>query len=192
VHHLNVVAGAVFTYPVAAGVPSSTLAAMDWKIAFTCGHAAGIASRHDRWAEARAIFTTRDAGADEENAFIGQIFCAAVGIGKQRVTAVDDDISRFKVGHHLLVVWSTESPALTISMMRRGRLSRLANSTMEWAPTTFAPFASLAMKSSTLETVRLKTATLKPWSFHVEDKVLPHDSEAIRPISHDAFGIKIS
>jgi hypothetical protein len=42
VDHLDVVACAVFADPVAAGVPSSTLAAMDWKMSLTCGHAAGL------------------------------------------------------------------------------------------------------------------------------------------------------
>ena len=72
---------------------------------------------------------------------------------------------------------------------RRGRLSRRANSSMECAPTTCVPFASLARNSSTLATVRLKTATLKPWSFMLRTRFCPMTARPMRPISHDASGI---
>ncbi len=55
---------------------------------------------------------------------------------------------------------STGAPAFTISMIRRGRLSSLTSSSMEWAPITLVPLASLARNSSTFAVVRLKTATV--------------------------------
>jgi 6-phosphogluconate dehydrogenase (decarboxylating) len=51
------------------------------------------------------------------------------------------------------------------------------------------PLASLAMKSSTLETVRLKTATLKPWSFMLRTRFCPMTARPIRPISHNAEAV---
>ncbi len=58
------------------------------------------------------------------------------------------------------MVWSTTSPAFTMIITRRGDFSSPHNSSMECAPTTCVPLASFWMKSSTLETVRLNTATL--------------------------------
>src|ERR1035438_9303699 len=75
-------------------------------------------------------------------------------------------------------------------MMRRGLFSRAASSSTEWAPTTWVPFASLARKSSTLETVRLNTATLKPWSFMLRTRFCPMTARPIRPISHVGSGIQ--
>ena len=70
---------------------------MDWKMSFTCGPGCGIAAGHDGGAVARAFFAAGDAGADEENAFLGECFGAAVGIGEVRVAAVDDDVALFEV-----------------------------------------------------------------------------------------------
>ena len=52
---------------------------------------------------------------------------------------------------------------------------------MECAPTTCVPLASLSRNSSTLETVRLKTATLIAVVVHVEDQILAHDGQADQP-----------
>ena len=90
------------------------------------------------------------------------------------------------------IIWSTVSPAFTINITRRGRFSRLASSSIECAPTTAVPLASLARKSSTFETVRLNTATLNPWSFMLRTRFCPITARPIRPISHDASGMFFS
>ncbi len=61
-----------------------------------------IAAGHDRGAEARAFFAAGDAGADEEDAFLGQVLGAAVGVGEEGVAAVDDDVARFKIRQHVV------------------------------------------------------------------------------------------
>src|SRR6185503_17044061 len=48
-------------------------------------------------AAARAFFTDGDTGDDEENAFGGEVAGAARGISEERIAAVDDDVSSFKV-----------------------------------------------------------------------------------------------
>src|SRR5437899_5249563 len=73
-----------------------------------------------------------------------------------------------------------------MSMMRRGFLSSPTISSMECAPMTFVPLASLLRKSSTFETVRLKATTVKPWSFMFKIKFWPITASPIRAIS--AFG----
>src|SRR5208337_5284780 len=73
-----------------------------------------------------------------------------------------------------------------------GRFSKPASSSIECAPTTSVPFASLAIKSSTFETVRLNTATLNPRSFMLRTRFCPITARPIRPISHDASGILFS
>ena len=88
------------------------------------------------------------------------------------------------------IIWSTVSPAFTISITRRGRFSRLVSSSIECAPTTSVPFASFAIKSSTFETVLLNTATLNPWSFMFRTRFCPITASPIRPISHTASAIR--
>src|SRR5450631_2760143 len=93
-------------------------------------------------------------------------------------------------GNKCSIIWSTVSPALTINITRRGRFSRLVSSSIVCAPTTWVPLASSAKKSSTLDTVRLKTATLKPWSFMLRTKFCPMTARPIRPISQIGSGIQ--
>ena len=57
---------------------------------------------------------------------------------------------------------STAFPALTMIMTLRGRFRRDTNSSTERAPRMFFPLARPFTKSSTLEIVRLKAATVKP------------------------------
>ena len=78
---------------------------------------------------------------------------------------------------------STAWPALTISMTRRGFLSRPTISSMEWAPMTLVPLASLVEESSTLETVRLKATTVNPWSFMLRIRFWPITASPITAIS---------
>src|SRR5208283_3339874 len=63
-------------------------------------------------------------------------------------------------------------------------------SSMEWAPMTLVPLASLARKSSTFETVRLKAATVKPWSFMFKIRFWPITASPITAIS--ALGSMLS
>src|SRR2546430_6465839 len=78
---------------------------------------------------------------------------------------------------------STGGRALTSIMTRRGRLRALTISSSECAPMTFAPLASLPRNSSTLETVRLKATTLKPWSFMLRMRFWPMTAKPMRAIS---------
>src|SRR5690348_14183425 len=61
------------------------------------------------------------------------------------------------------------------------------NSATLWAPLTSVPAASFFRKSSTLETVRLNTATLYPWSFMFNTRFCPMTAKPIRPISQLPF-----
>src|ERR1035438_5207938 len=70
-----------------------------------------------------------------------------------------------------------------MSMTRRGFFSRPIISSMEWAPMTLVPLASLLRKSSTFETVRLKAATVNPWSFMFKIRFWPITASPITAIS---------
>ena len=91
-------AGAVFAHPVAAGSSVFDLGGDGLEDVLDVRPGGGIAAGHDGGAAARALFAAGDAGADEEDAFFGQIFGAAVGVGKERVAAVDDDVAGFEMG----------------------------------------------------------------------------------------------
>jgi len=90
---------------------------------------------------------------------------------------------RSSCGMSLSMNSSTGEPALTSNITRRGRLSLETNSSMLWAPIMLIPAAGPSTKSSTLETVRLNTATVKPWSAMFITRFLPITARPIRPIS---------
>ena len=54
-----------------------------------------VAAGHDRRAFERALFTARHAGADEAQAFLGQILRAADGVREIAVATVDDYVAGF-------------------------------------------------------------------------------------------------
>ena len=76
------------------------------------------------------------------------------------------------------IIWSTVSPALTISMTRRGRLSRPANSSMEWAPTTCGSLGFVGQKVVHFGDGAVEDGNFEAVVVHVEDKILSHDGEA--------------
>ena len=78
---------------------------------------------------------------------------------------------------------STGLPAMTSNIMRRGFLSLATNSSMLCAPTMLLPLASLSRKRSTLETVRLKATTVKPWSAALRIRFWPMTARPMRPKS---------
>ena len=78
---------------------------------------------------------------------------------------------------------STALPALTMIMTLRGRFRRDTNSSTEWAPRMFFPFARPFTKSSTLEVVRLKTATVKPLLSMFRTRFSPITASPTRPMS---------
>ena len=48
---------------------------------------------HDRWAEQRAFFAAGDPGADEVDSSLAHCLFATDGVGKERVAAIDDDVT---------------------------------------------------------------------------------------------------
>ena len=78
---------------------------------------------------------------------------------------------------------STALPALTRSITRRGDFRLAIISSIDLAPTMFVPLASLSMKSSTLDTVRLKAVTVKPWSFMLRMRFWPITASPITAMS---------
>jgi len=102
VDHFYVVACAVFADPVAAGGSVFDLGGDGLEDVFDVRPGGGIAAGHDGGAEARAFFAAGDAGADEEDAFGGKIFGAAVGVSEERIAAVDDDVAGLEVGQDVV------------------------------------------------------------------------------------------
>ena len=82
---------------------------------------------------------------------------------------------------------STGCPALTINITLRGRLNEAANSSRECVPIMFLPLALPLINSSTFETVRLKTATVKPLLSIFRTRFSPITARPINPISANFF-----
>ena len=102
VDHFDVMACAVFADPVAAGGSVFDLGGDGLEDVFNGRPCGGIAAGHDGGAEARAFFAPGDAGADEEDAFRGKSFGAAVGIGEERVAAIDYDVAGLEIGQDVV------------------------------------------------------------------------------------------
>ena len=87
---------------------------------------------------------------------------------------------------------STGAPAFTINITLRGRFKRRKNSSRECAPATFVPLAGPCKKSSTLLTVRLNTATQKPFSSIFKTRFWPITARPMSPISATSFSMALS
>jgi hypothetical protein len=74
------------------GTPS-TLAAMASKIGFITSQVLARAAGHDGRPLARAFLAAGHAGSDEAQAQVAQPLVAALGVGVERVAAVDDDVT---------------------------------------------------------------------------------------------------
>ena len=93
--HFDVVSGAGFADPFAAGdiVIGADFGADFLEHIFDVRPCFGVSAGHDAGAFESAFFAAGDAGADEAEAFCGELFVAAVGIDVVGVTAVDDDVA---------------------------------------------------------------------------------------------------
>ena len=95
-HHFDVVTCAVFADPVAAGGSVFHLGGNGLEDIFDVRPCRGVAAGHDGGAVPRAVFAAGDAGPDKQDAFFGESLGAAVGVGKERVAAVNDDVARLE------------------------------------------------------------------------------------------------
>ena len=84
------------------GVPSATLAAIAWKIGFTCGQAAGSPPGMIEGPFKCAFLAPGNAGADELKPFRLQLLRAASRVGEMRIAAVDQDVARREQAHQLV------------------------------------------------------------------------------------------
>ena len=82
-----------------------------------------------------------------------------------------------------MITSSTGGPALTMIMILRGGLSAATSSSTECVPTIFFPLARPSTNASTLEVVRLNTATVNPWLSMFRTRFSPITARPIRPIS---------
>ena len=94
VHHLDVVAGALVTNPLAAGL-AVRLGGDGLEDVLDVWPGLLVTTRHDAGAIASALLSSGDSRSDEADALGLEVFCAAVGVGVVRVTAIDDDVALF-------------------------------------------------------------------------------------------------
>ena len=92
VDHLHVMARAVFADPVAAG-RAVHLGGDALEDMFHVRPGRGRTAGHDARAMTRALLAAAHAGADVKQPLAFDIFRAAIGVFKQRVAAVNDDVA---------------------------------------------------------------------------------------------------
>ena len=88
-----------------------------------------------------------------------------------------------RTGISCSMVSSTASPAFTIIITFRGLLSERASLSMEWQPRILLPSPRPDVKSSTLEMVRLYTATVKPLLSMLRTRFSPITARPMSPMS---------
>ena len=98
-HHLHILAGTFFAYPVTAWL-TIDLRGNRLKDVFHMWPGLGITARHDGRAITRTFFTTRDTGTYIKNTFLCQCTGTAIGVGIQLVTTVDDDVALVQMRHN--------------------------------------------------------------------------------------------
>ena len=76
------------------------------------------------------------------------------------------------------IIWSTVSPALTMSMTRRGRLSRLASSSIGVRADDLGALGFVGEEVVDLGDGAVEDRNFESVVVHVEDKVLSHDGKA--------------
>ena len=101
VHHLDIMASTLVTNPVAARL-TIALRRNALEHIFDVGPSLFVATGHQTGAITSTLLTTGDAGADKADAFLSQVFAAAVGVGEVRVAAVNDDVTLLDVGQDRL------------------------------------------------------------------------------------------
>ena len=150
VHHLDVVPGTRIAHPVAArravaarGRGLAVLVHLRRNRLEDVLHVRPcfrIAARHDGRSEARAFFTARHAGPDEQDPLPRQVFRAPVRIREQGIAAIDDDVAlgekRQHVIDHLIdsvagfdhqhhAPWALQQPHELLDRVRAGDLRAL-------------------------------------------------------------------
>lgn len=101
VNHLDIVSGTGLADPVAARL-AVDLGSSLLEDLLDGGPCSSRTTGHERGAVTRTLLTTRDTGADEEEALRLELLCAADGIGEVRVTTVNDDVTLLEVGDELV------------------------------------------------------------------------------------------
>ena len=184
VDHFDVMARAVFAHPIATRRAVLDLGGDALENILDVRPGRRRAAGHDGRAVPRAFLAAGNAGADEQQPLAFQILDAAVGVLEKRIAAVDDDVARFQVAAGFpRSIHPPACPALTMNMTRRGRLSSAANSGNGMGADDLGALGFAPRNSSTLATVRLKTATVKPWSFMLRMRFWPMTASPINPMS---------
>jgi hypothetical protein len=202
VDHLDIVASTLVTNPLAARVAialggDALEDVLDVRPSFL------VTSGHYRRSVSSTFLTSGNSGTDESNALGGQVFRSAVGVGEMRVTTIDDDVAFLDVGekglnevvdglaghdeeHHptrfLELAHEILDGVGTLDGFSCGDLYQYRVLPLQGAGWG-VPLASFARKWSTLDTVRLKATTLKPWSAALRIKFWPMTAKPIRPKS---------
>src|SRR5271170_6903900 len=173
-------------------MPPSTFAAIAWNISFTCGHAAGFPPGIIDGPNLAPSSPPETPVPTKRIPFSASALVRRfVSVNSELPPSIKmSPFSRY--GSTCSIVWSTTSPAFTISITRRGSFNAAHKSFAECVPTTCVPFASSARKSFTLDVVRLNTATLYPWSFMLSTRFWPITASPIKPISQVPSAISIS
>ena len=103
-------------------------------------------ARHDRRAEQRAFLAAGDAGADEAEAGGGEVVAAPIGVGEERIAAVDEDVAFVQVRTQVRDDAVDRLTAGTIISTRRGCSSISISCSGLSAPAMALPFAGPSRK----------------------------------------------
>lgn len=197
-HHLDVVTSTIITNPLTTwvSVVAIRLGSDALEDILDVWPGLLVSTGHQRGTISGTLLTTGNTGTDESNALIGQVLCAAVGIGEMRVTTIDDDVAFLAVGeegldevvdrlsghdqeHHTAGFLELADKLFD----RVGTFDRLACRHSTLANIQFAELEELTLGLVGEEVVNLRNGTVEGNDVEavigsVQDQVLTHDSQA--------------
>ena len=151
---------------------------MDWKNLFHMRPGFRISAGHDGGAEAGSFFAARNSGANKQNAFCGKGRVPAVGIGKQRIAAIDHDVARFEKrqnGINRLVdcVTSLDQHHDAARALESGDEFLDGMRTNDGRAFCFVVHELIDFRDGPVENGNFETVVV-----HVEDQILAHDGKS--------------
>src|ERR1043165_4740336 len=178
VDHFDVMAGAVFADPIAAGGAILDFGGDLLENLLDVGPGGGRTAGHNARAVPRALFAAGNAGADVEQALGLDVFGPAHGVLEERIAAVNDDVAGFEMREQVLDELIHGGAGLDHEHDAARLLEQAGQFLEGMSADDVSAFGFLVEKVVHLRDGAIESDHGEAVVVHVEDEVLAHDGEA--------------